>query len=304
MVYQIVFSYIYLIVACVTFIAASAALTIAFIYRKRCFNFPTFVALNTILGVFIFSAIGIALCGYMIVWDQQQVPNIDYLCQFRAYLTHSTGGFIHHTFILQAVQRYLKVRRIHVFNNPIRKALLFVTQWIFSYTYILPVLLTGNMVKPKVDNLCFITLTKPYVIIPIAIASYFLTDVIVITLYRRLVNYIRQVSSIITANRRARIQRELILVRRIIMLNGMLVLVGSPVIACLILSLLPGNLLPYYCLRIILLLINLPMTYLVIVLCMQTPSLHQSFIECFKLVTNKMGITRNRIEPTTNATRF
>lgn len=303
MAFQITISYIYLIVACITALFAFTALMIAAIYRKRCFNFPTLLACNTILGVFIYGITHISMCAYMIVWDQQTVPKADALCSVRAYFYHTSVAFIHHSFIIQAIEKYLKIRGVHFFDSPIRKLVLVMPQWIFDFCLILPILLTGNLEKPNMDNLCFIKLSRPDLLFSMGALSFFITDVTVITLYRLLVRFVRLTSAKVATNRKVRMERELTMVRRILMLNGLLVLLGSPVLIFNIIVSVRIDIVPQYTLRCLMLFMNLPMILLVIVICLQTPRLHESCVECYKSITKAVCGARVRIQPSIDTTQ-
>ncbi|CAF1341059.1 unnamed protein product [Rotaria sordida] len=123
----------------------------------------------------------------MLNFDQQSVPKIDSLCSLRAYIHYCSIACIHHSLILQALEKYLKVRRIMFLNSQIRKMGIVLIQWIFDFTFTLPIFLTGNMVKMIIDNLCFISLSRLDLLLYTGVTIYILSDIVLAVIYRLLV---------------------------------------------------------------------------------------------------------------------
>ncbi|CAF1398512.1 unnamed protein product [Rotaria sordida] len=124
----------------------------------------------------------------MLNFDQQSVPKIDSLCSLRAYIHYCSIACIHHSLILQALEKYLKVRRIMFLNSQIRKMGIVLIQWIFDFTFTLPIFLTGNMVKMIIDNLCFISLSRLDLLLYTGVTIYILSDIVLAVIYRLLVS--------------------------------------------------------------------------------------------------------------------
>jgi hypothetical protein len=285
---------IYIFVSCLDCVIAFAFLALAFIYRRRCFNFPTLLACNTALAVLFSSANHIAIAVYMFIWDQYLTPNIDSLCALRAYLHHSTIACVHHSFILLAIERYCKIRQYTFLKTHRRKICFVLFQWIFDFTFDLPPFITGNMVKLASDNLCFIILTRLDLVLYLAGVSFLLTDVTLSIIYRLLVRHVRQASARLNNNQQVRMQRDLTMVRRIVLLNSQLAIIGIPVLVVIILTIIRADLLPNKTMRILFLMSNLPFSPMLIILLYLTPDLRQSLIEC----RNRLKLCRpTRITP-------
>ncbi|CAF4894372.1 unnamed protein product, partial [Rotaria sp. Silwood1] len=73
------------------------------------------------LAIFLYAANNIAVAVYMLIWDQQSVPNIDSLCTLRAFIDYSAIASVHHSFILQAIEKYFKIRKIKSLDTQSRK---------------------------------------------------------------------------------------------------------------------------------------------------------------------------------------
>ncbi|UJR07200.1 hypothetical protein I4U23_011488 [Adineta vaga] len=292
---------IYISVSCLNFLVAFGFLTLACLYRRQCFNFPTLLACNTALAVLLSSANHIAIAIYMFIWDQNDTPQIDALCAFRAYFYHSTSACVPHSFILLAIERYCKIRQFTFLKTQYRKKCLVLLQWVFDLTFTLPILFTGNMTKVASDNLCFVTLTRLNLIFYIAVITNPLTMITLIIIYRLLVRHMHQVSTRLNNNQHMRLQRDVIVLRRIVLLNSQLVLVAIPLVILIYLIIFKGDLLPNKIMRILLLMSNLPFLSMLIILLLLTPDLRQSLIECrnkFKFCRSTRNTPVQIISPT------
>ncbi|CAF1462137.1 unnamed protein product [Adineta steineri] len=271
---------IYIFISCLDFTTAFAILILVSFYRRRCFNFPTLLACNTALAVLLSSANHIAIATYMFIWDQYVEPKIDSLCAFRAYFHHCTIAWVHHSFILLAIERFCKIRQFTFLKNQQRRICVVLFQWIFDFSFPLPVFITGNMIKLASDNACFVSLTRLDLIFYMAAVSFLLTDIILGIIYRLLVRHVRQASARLNNNQQVRMQRDLTVVRRIVILNSQLVVIAIPVVVVIILASIRADLLPNKIMRVLFLLSNLPYTPMLIILLFLTPDLRQSFIDC------------------------
>ncbi|CAF1355716.1 unnamed protein product [Adineta steineri] len=216
----------------------------------------------------------------MFIWDQDQEPKIDSLCPLRAYFHHSIMACIHHSFILLAIERFCKIRQVRFLKTQRQKICLVLFQWIFDFTFALPVLLTGNMVKVESDNFCFVTLTRVDLVLYLGIVAFLLTNITLSIIYRSLVRHVRQASARLNNNQQVRMQRDLTMVRRIVLLNSQLALVGIPVLVLIILSIIRSDILPNRTMRTLILMASLPYIPMLVILLFLTPDLRQSLIEC------------------------
>ncbi|CAF4172722.1 unnamed protein product [Rotaria sordida] len=240
----------------------------------------------------------------MLNFDQQSVPKIDSLCSLRAYIHYCSIACIHHSLILQALEKYLKVRRIMFLNSQIRKMGVVLIQWIFDFTFTLPIFLTGNMVKMIIDNLCFISLSRLDLLLYTGVTIYILSDIVLAVIYRLLVRYVRQVSSKIDGNQQLKMQRDLTMVHRIVLINFQLAIVGIPAMLVMIVSIIRSDLLPHNCMRVIFMIGNLALACVIIIFFRITPNLRQSVVKCINLVFGFLISNNNQVTPIANTNRF
>ena len=295
---------IYIFVTSVGCCTSLAFLLVAFIYRRQCFNFATLLACNTALGTLLCSAVSLASGVYMLIWDRYLVPDVDSLCGVRAYFYHSTIAWIHHSLVLQAIEKYCKIRRISLLKNRSRQICFVLIQWIFDSTFDLPAFVTGNMKKLDSDNLCFVSLTTPHFVFYQAGLTFLVSDISLTVIYQLLIRHVRQVSARIDGNRAAQMRRDLTIVRRIVLLNSQLVVVGLPVLVFVILTSIRLDLLPYKIMRLLITILNLPLSPMLIILFLITPDLRRSLAELQKKLRAFFSPTRQRVQPVTGNGRF
>lgn len=282
---------LYIFVCCLNCFIACAFLTNAIIYRHNCFNFPTLLACNTALIVLVFAADNLAVACYMLIWERQKVLVIDFLCLLRGYIHHSSLVSIHHSLLLQAVQRYCSIKTIKLLDSHTRKILFVLFQWILDFTFLLPILLTGNFTKFFLDNICLISFEKPYVLILVAIVSVVSVDVIMIILYRRLIRYVHQMSAKVHVNRQKQMHRDLKMIRRVILLNFQLLFLSVPVIIVTILAAIRQDLIVKNLFRILLVIVNAAPCSMLIILFWITPNLRKGVLERFTCFQRRSKIS-------------
>lgn len=139
-------------------------LIIAIVYKKNCLDFATLLVCNTIIGIFIASTNMIAISTHIFIWDQQFNLEVDSFCEFRGYLIHSSMAYIHYSFVVIAVEKYLAIKRVNFFKTQLRKICVILVHWVFVFSLPLPMFLTGNVVKFSMDYLCIITFSRIYLL--------------------------------------------------------------------------------------------------------------------------------------------
>ncbi|CAF3815956.1 unnamed protein product [Adineta steineri] len=233
----------------------------------------------------------------MFIWDTQVLPVADPLCSIRAYFYHSTIAWIHHSLILQAIERYCKIRRLKLLQTRTRQLCFILLQWLFDFTFVLPVFLTGNMKKLTIDNFCFVSLNTIPLVFYLAGISFLLSDIILSVIYKLLVRYVREVSLRVNGNYRLKMQRDLTMVHRIVLINVQLVVVGFPVLIFIILTAIRTDLLPNNTARILIMIMNSPLSIMLLILFWITPSLRRCLIDNWNQLKQLLGINKNRVQP-------
>ncbi|CAF3325263.1 unnamed protein product [Rotaria sp. Silwood2] len=239
----------------------------------------------------------------MLLWDQELIPQIDSLCSLRAYIHHSTIAAVHHSFVLQGIEKYAKIKRLTLLNSQHSKILIVLIQWIFDFIFGLPVYVTGNMPKLRTENSCFVSLTNVGTLIYLFTITFIISDIILSILYRRLVHYVHQASLRVHGNQQ-QMKRDLAVVRRVVLLNSQLALVGIPSLIFIIFSMVRPDLSPMKLMRLLLLNTNAAFCPMLIILFWITPNLRQCLIQLRNQAQQYIPSSTNQVRPVTNINRF
>ncbi|CAF4648607.1 unnamed protein product, partial [Rotaria sp. Silwood2] len=192
----------------------------------------------------------------MFLWDYECITNAELFCPLRGYIHHVGIASIHHSLVLQAIQKYCRIKNIKILDSSPRKICLVFGQWIFDFGYILPIYLTNNISKLPFDNACLISISRPDLLFSSGVVAFFVSDIIMAVLYRRLIKFVRQASQKANANQMQKINRDVAVFRRITLLNFELVILGIPALIVLIVAAIHIEILPKDIFRILLLFLN------------------------------------------------
>jgi hypothetical protein len=282
-----------------TCLIALTFLSMALVHHRRCFNFPTLLACNTCLATFLFASSNLAIAVYMYVWDQQIIVTADLLCPIRAYLHYSTTALMFYSYILQAVQRYCQIKGINIINTRTRQLLLVIIQWIFAFTFDLPILLTGHLNKLLSDNMCFLPTYEAGLTIYTAGLMFGTPNIVVTVLYRSLVSHVRTTTSTTTVISQRKMNRDLTMVRRIVLLVSLLIFCGLPFCIFVVIAWIDSSRLPFYHLHVAFITLNASLPIMLASLLWITPDLRQSLLYTINKVRPQpqVAFINNRVKP-------
>ena len=111
--------------------------------------------LNSILAGLVVNIVYACQAFYQLIGDGN-----DELCAFRGYLLHDTCGLLYHTFCVQAFYRLLTTISIQERYLRSKRVILFVVfvQWLISFAFGLPILLTGRIKYQAGSRICQVDL--------------------------------------------------------------------------------------------------------------------------------------------------
>jgi hypothetical protein len=283
-----------------TCLIALVFLLLALIYRRQCFNFPTLLACNTCVAVFVYASNNLAIAIYMLVWDQKTVVTADTLCPIRAYLHYDTTGLMYHSYILQAVQRYCRIKGINIFNTRFRQVLLVGFQWVISLSFYLPVSLTGYSSKLLSDNVCFLPVYEAGLQTYSALMMFAIPNMTITVLYRRLVAHVRANTSTTLGNRERQMNRDLTMVRRISSMVSGLIVCGIPFCIFLIIGWIHLQSVPPYQLHVAFITASASLPTTLFTLTWITPDIRKSLLHAVKKLHSQLPAVftiANRVRP-------
>lgn len=288
---------IYIGVSVLTLLLSLFLLTLAFVERRRCLDFPTVLACNTILTAAVFSANVLAISIYMYLWDEQLAPDFYSLYSLRGYIPHSSIACIHHSLVLQAIQKYCTITRVEWLNSTTRQVCLVLGQWIFDFTFGLPMFLTGNITKLAVENVCLVSFSRPELLFTAGGIIFLLSDTVMITLYGSLIRFVRKASTKVSGSQQQNMNRDMAMVRRIVMLHFALLFIVLPAFVAMILGAIRIEILPYRFFRILCFTMAASAFLMLIVLFWITPKLRKLIFDRVQQVNRLSNTKITRVIP-------
>jgi len=237
---------------------------------------------------------------YMLIWDQSEVTiKADLLCTVRGYLNYLGIAAIYHSYVLQALYRYWRVKRVTRFDSIYFRLFFIITQWILDIIIPLPVLLHGdlNEVSPG-SSICAMSIFSIWVLIYVTTVIYFSSLGIILILYSQVVIHVKQKGAAVA--RQLNLNRDVILIRRIVQIVVALILCGLPVMVFFVISLFSPSSVPDYYLHFVYISVLLSIFAQMIILIIYTPSVKNYLVD----IRNKYFRKNNRVLPIFNTQTY
>jgi len=257
------------------------------ILDKTCHTIPMMLITNSCLSELIFS-INLLIAGiFSIKNDLKRLEYEDSFCIFRCYMGYSACGIMNYSYLLQALYRYIIViypTRLFYQSRKIQILLIFIT-WIIGFLYPI-VFISTNEIIYNVDNqICYLPFRFTFSIIYAAHCIYIIPVTLIIFIYYKLVRYVHQMSKHVKhSNALFRAQKQLKMIRRIVILVMILLTLGIPDTLFIILSFVNSE--PIYNLRIDVIFIGISLIFVIIALFQFTDPLKTSLIKRIKRRSN------------------
>jgi hypothetical protein len=184
--------------------------------------------------------------------DLQAKQYQDRLCVFRGYLIFAFCAIVICSFLLQALYRYIIVfypTRVNWLSVRIQ-LLLIVLTWIYGLVFPVTFMFTGDIIYNADNAVCDIPLRLSFALIFLALCVYCVPLSLVMFIYLKLILYVKKMNKRVTpANVLFRVQCELKMIRRIVIMVTVLVPICIPYAIFFILSFFIS--LPVYYFRIL-----------------------------------------------------
>ena len=184
---------------------------------------------NSFFSEILFACIMLSMAIFTFKNDITKIFYEDSFCKFRGYMSYAISSVRSHSYLLQSIYRYISViYPTHIYCQSIRLQCFLITLiWIISLIH--PYIFV-NEIKYDLDNqVCHMPLKTSSFIFYTCFLSYLNPITMIIIIYFKLVRYIKCMSKNVTpANQLLRAQRELNMVRRIVMLIIVLITLGLP----------------------------------------------------------------------------
>jgi len=264
-----------LMIICTGFVVIVALIFVIIIILDKTFRtVPMMLLCNSFLSELIFGCIMLSMAIFTLKNDLKQIEYEDSFCIFRGYMSYSISAVRSHSYLLQSIYSYISI--IYPSNINYQsfrfQFLLICLTWFISIIHPLPFLLT-NQIKYNVDNqICHMHFQSSLFIFYTCFLSYLNPITIIIIIYFKLVRYVQKMNKvIIPTNQLLRAQRELIMVRRIIILVIVLITLGLPYTILFLMSFFTDP--PKYYFRIAFLSVDLSLACVIMALFQFTDSI-------------------------------
>lgn len=280
---------ILMMISTILIIFLSMIFFLIILFDKRCHTVLMMFIENSCLSAFIFGSILLSMSIFTLKNDLEQIQFEDSLCLIRTYLNYVSTVLFYYSFVSQAFHRYLTV--IHsnrLFFQSIKcSCLILFIQWLFSFLCPLPFLF-NDQIRYNIDNqICQTPLRFSWIIIYCALCSYGFPLTIIMLIYWRIVRYVRQMHQRVTpVNILSRAEKEVQMIRRIVIQINILLILGLPYGIFAIISFFTSP--PKYHFRISFLFIDMATLVTMLMLLKFTDPLKTSILKGFKRASNRI----------------
>jgi hypothetical protein len=163
--------------------------------------------------------------------DLQQIQYQDSLCVLRVYILFVAGAAFYYSFLLHALYRYLIVfyPTRSLFQSFRFQILIVCSSWLFSFVYPFAFQFNGQIIYNVDNQICELPLSLSFSIIYMSSCLFLCPISLIMFIYLKLILYVREMGRNAAAgNNLIRAQRELKMVRRIVILITVLATICLP----------------------------------------------------------------------------
>ncbi len=240
-----------LIFASTGLLTSLVILLLIFYHRHQCpINTPTLLICNNYVAGMISCLLLLNTYGYNLygVLYENILSFNNWWCYARSYLVAVALAGLYHSYLIQACFRLFRVRfykhkQLHSSRFMFR---LIWIQWLMDFLLLMPTLILQHYNYMPQYYYCQILYTNWRGIINVSIIVYYFPMIVIGSIYFYIVYYMKQNRSIaIQENRQLANQRDLTILRRIIILLGMLCMLSFPSAVLYFWYLITGYLYPW-----------------------------------------------------------
>jgi len=283
---------IMMIVCTILVIILSTLFLFIIIVDKTCHTIPMMLIANSCLTALVSGCCLLSLCAFTFKNDLEKIEYQDSLCIIRGYLIYSSYAVLNYSFLLQSLYRYITViypNRLFCQSFKFQSLLICLT-WIFALIYPIAFIFNDEFIYDVDNQICLLILRFSFFVIYGSLCIYTIPMLMIMFIYFKLVRYVHAMGKRVTpVNILYRVQRELKMVRRTIILVSVLVILGFPFSIFIIISFF--TIPPKYHFRIAFLFIDVSMTLMMIALFQFTDPLKASIMKRINVRPNIIAAT-------------
>lgn len=268
---------ILLIICLVLVVVLGGILLLIIIVDKTCHTVPMMLASNSFLSVILFAGDILWMTIFALRNDLGHLFHQDSACALRGYLSYVFCSSMNYSFFLQSIYRYLSVLYpSRLFWRSVRMQLYLVClSWLYALIHPLAFLVSGRILYNAANQICQIPLGLSLSLFFMVSNVYLIPVMAIQLIYIRLVRYVKEMRQrVTTGNSCLRAQKELKMVRQIVVIITILVVLGLPYTSFIFMSFVTSP--PKYCLRIASIFIDTSLMFVVIGLLQFTEPLKSS----------------------------
>ena len=251
--------------------ALASAMALGFICTmildRTCHTVSVMLIGNSYLAEFFFASVVMSMAAFTLHNDIHQLKEPDSLCTFRGFLSYVVVTVQNYSYLLQTIYRYISVvhpGRLFWQSVPCQVSLV-ITSWIFSFVCPLPYLLSHEITYDVENQTCQMPMKLSFITIYNVLCVFVVPLWLILLLYYRLVRFMLSMrQNVNLANKFKRIQREVKIIRRIIILFMGIFALGFPYALLLFMSFFTAP--PKYNFRIAYIFITTSLAFVVIAL--------------------------------------
>ncbi|CAF1461178.1 unnamed protein product [Adineta ricciae] len=156
-------------------------------------------------------------------------------CQIRTYLAHVCFCALYYSFVLQAIFRLFRIvfYRHKIFQSFGMFCIAVFLQWVISFLWILPNLLLDDFKYLPMEYNCWISFENLRGLIMVTVTIFNNPLSIIFTIYTQIIRYTRR-SSEMQQRRQHSNKRDLLILKRIVILIFIIVGIGLPTVIIVI----------------------------------------------------------------------
>lgn len=232
----------------ITIIICLFIILLVIFLRRQIHTVPLILACHTCLtllasAVILASMITSSLFGFMHTNTELNKDTI--WCRWRGFLVHGFLCALYDSYVLQATYRFCRVvlyRHKNLFHFPLYCVYILIISS-FSLISISPVFIRGDVIYLSTEYYCQTPFTNIHAILYIAIRLFFIPIALIAIIYVCLLRYIRQRNLFLYRHRRTKCtRRNLVVIRRLLLMLTVLILLGFPSVIFLIIFIFTGYL--------------------------------------------------------------
>ena len=222
-----------ILLASIVFLTSLLLLCLIIYHRQRFpINTPMFLICNTSVSI-IFVSICLIDMYARYVYAELNINVIfdDWWCYLRAYFIHVSVWLLFYSYVLQAIFRFFRVIFYQRKQWQTRRFMLrfVVIQWLIGFLCILPFLLLNYFQYIPDYYYCELLFTDIKGLVVIGVITYNIPMLIMTLLYTYILHFMKKTKTqSVFQNRHQANQRDLVVVRRILIQSGILMTLGLP----------------------------------------------------------------------------